>query len=47
MCAKVAWARVVKYVEICAYLVKALLKGLDQTLGARNVLCKRDRMKVT
>ena len=33
MCAKVAWARVVKYVEICACLVEALLKGLDQTWG--------------
>jgi hypothetical protein len=38
MYAKVAWARVVKYVEVSAYLVEALLKGFDQTWGARNAL---------
>ena len=33
MCSKVAWARVVKFVKINAYLAEALLKGFDQTLG--------------
>ena len=31
---KVAWAKVVKFVEISIYLVKALLKGFDNTVGS-------------
>ena len=40
MYAKVALARMVKFVEINVYSAKALLKGFDETWGARNVLCK-------
>lgn len=47
MCAKAAWARVVKDVEISAYLAKAPLKGFDQMWGLRTSLCKEDRMRVT
>lgn len=46
MYAKVARARVVKFVEINGYLVEGLFKGFDETWGARNVLCRRDRMKI-
>ena len=44
--AKVAWARVARFVEISVYLTKALLKGFDKTWGARNVLCRRDIMNI-
>lgn len=47
MYAKVTWARVVKLVKNNAYSNEALLKGFDQIWGARNVLCRWDRMKVT
>jgi hypothetical protein len=47
MYANVVWARVFKFVMICAYLAEALLKGFKQTWGARNALFKWDRMKIT
>lgn len=35
MYVKVAWARVVKFVEISIYLAEALLKGFNDTWGLR------------
>ena len=45
MYAKVAWERVAKFIKINAYRAEALLKGLDQTWGDKNVVRRRDRMK--
>lgn len=47
MYAKVAWERVVRFIKISAYLAKALLKGFNQTWEARNILCRRDKLKIT
>ena len=46
MYAKVAWARVAKFVEINTYLAKALSKSSMKLGGARNVLSRQDRMKI-
>jgi len=46
MYAEKARARVVKFAEINNYLVEALFKGFDETWGVKNVLCRRDRMKI-
>ena len=46
MHAEVVWARVVKLVEISIYSAKAL-KGYDHSWGARNVLCKQSKMKIS
>lgn len=43
MYAKVAWARVVKFVKISIYLAKALLKGFDQSWGVRHIHCRKMR----
>ena len=47
MDAKIVWARVVKFVKICAYLAKPLPKGSTKTWGARKVLYRWDKMRVT
>ena len=47
MYAKVAWEQVVKFVRISTYFAEALLKGFDQTLGDRNILCRGDKLKTT
>lgn len=39
------WERVVKYVKITAFLAEALLQGLDQVWGARNILCRSEKIK--
>ena len=41
---KVAWARVVKLIEISIYSTE-LLKGIDDSWGARNVLCKQNQVQ--
>ena len=45
--AKVAWAKVVKYVKVSTYPTKALLKGFNQTWDNRHVLCRHDKLKKT
>lgn len=46
MYTKVAWARVVGFVEVSVYPTEALLKGFDETWSARNVLGRWDKMKI-
>lgn len=46
MYAKVAWARLVKYINISVYSTEGLLKEFNDTWGMRNVMCKRDRMVI-
>ena len=42
---KVAWARVVKFVEIGVYSTEALI-GFDKTWSVRNIHCRQDSMKI-
>lgn len=37
---KVTWTRVNTFAKISAYRAEALLKGIDQSWGPRNVLCR-------
>ena len=46
MYAKVARERFIKFVKICVYSTAALLKDLDQTSRARNVLCRRTNLHI-
>ena len=46
MYTKATWARVVKFAEIYVYSAEALRKDFDETWGARNVICRRDRMNI-
>ena len=46
MYVKATWARVVKFVKISTYLVKALLKGFDQTWSYKNIHCRWDKRKI-
>lgn len=45
--AKVAWEKVVKYVNVSVFSAEALLKGFVQTWGARSVLCGCDNLIIT
>ena len=46
MYAKATWEQVVKQVKISIFSAEAMLQGYDQTWSVRNVLCRRDNMKI-
>lgn len=46
MYAQMAWARDIKYVNISPFLTKVILKGFDQTCGAKGVLCCKDNLVI-
>lgn len=46
MYAQMAWARVIKYVNISPFLTKVILKGFDQTCEAKGALCCKDNLVI-
>ena len=46
MYARAAWERVLKLIKISSFSAAALLEGFDRTWGARNILCRRNNLKI-
>lgn len=44
--AKATWERLIKQIGINFFSVAAMLEGFDQTWDARNILCRRNYLKV-
>jgi hypothetical protein len=46
MYAHTAWQRVLKFIKISKFSAAALLQTFDRTWGARQVLCRRNRLVI-